>query len=841
MAASSRPHPGFTAAQVDLTFPFHLLLGKDLRIGHLGPSLARICPDVAVGNLLNTHFELLRPEVQPTFEGLRSAVNYVTLWQHRASGLRLRGQTLPTDDMDSLILLWKPWVEDNAELLQHGLQLNDFALHDAIPDMLQVIQAQKIAFQDVRKLAQKLQTQRAELTRTHQDLQEQYELLSQSRENLAKKEEETRKLAMIAACTDNVVILTDALGRVEWVNAAFSQTTGYTLEEVRGNTPGKILQGPQSDPWVINYMAKQLERGLGYKAELINYTKSGQPYWIQIEVQPIINEQGDITHFIAIERDTTEARNFRESLKKATEQAKAANAAKSEFLSNMSHEIRTPMNAVLGLAQLLKREPLTETQGDMVRRILAAGQSLLAILNDVLDFSKIEAGHLRLDQHPFDLADVLDKLDGLTRATALERGLEFHIHPGPGIEGLWLGDALRLEQVLLNLVSNAVKFTEQGSVSVAVTRLEAHPERSRFGFEVRDTGVGIPAEALTKLFMPFTQADSSISRRFGGTGLGLAISRQLVQLMGGKIEVESQEGVGSRFRFELPLCPAGESATRPEDPTPETIGQGPRLMGLRVLAVDDSRMNLDVVERVLTAEGAIASLAADGQQAINLLHSQPDGFDIVLMDLQMPVMDGMTATRTIRRELGLLDLPILAFTAGVLETQRAAAIKAGLNDFLAKPIEIEALVAMIQRWTTRQLPVPPPSRAEFPPDTGESSRLPAIPGIDRERAAQTLGQDRDFFLDLLGRLIADYANATERLRGHLAAGQTDDAARLLHTLKSNAGNLGAMPLVNATRALETALLEGQADLEAPLTAFSRELDALIQASRAWIRRTEPAS
>jgi HPt (histidine-containing phosphotransfer) domain-containing protein len=211
------------------------------------------------------------------------------------------------------------------------------------------------------------------------------------------------------------------------------------------------------------------------------------------------------------------------------------------------------------------------------------------------------------------------------------------------------------------------------------------------------------------------------------------------------------------------------------------------------------------------------------------------------MDLQMPVMDGMTATRTIRRELGLLDLPILAFTAGVLETQREAAIKAGLNDFLAKPIEIEALVAMIQRWTTRQLPVPPPSRAEFPPDTGESSRLPAIPGIDRERAAQTLGQDRDFFLDLLGRLIADYANATERLRGHLAAGQTDDAARLLHTLKSNAGNLGAMPLVNATRALETALLEGQADLEAPLTAFSRELDALIQASRAWIRRTEPAS
>lgn len=840
MAASIRPHPGFTAAQVDLTFPFHLLLGLDLRIGHLGPSLARICPDVAVGKLLIHHFELLRPEVQPTFEGLCAAVNYVTLWQHRASGLRLRGQTLLTEDKESLILLWKPWVEDNSELLQHGLQLNDFALHDAIPDMLQVIQAQKIAFQDVRKLAQKLQAQRAELTRAHQNLQEQYELLSQSQEDLAKKEEETRTLAMIAACTDNVVILTDAQGRVEWVNAAFSRTTGYTFEEVRGKTPGEILQGPQSDPWVINYMAKQLERGLGYKAELINYTKSRQPYWIQIEVQPIINEQGDITHFIAIERDTTEARNFRESLKKATEQAKAANAAKSEFLSNMSHEIRTPMNAVLGLAQLLKRETLTETQSDMVRRILAAGQSLLAILNDVLDFSKIEAGHLRLDQRPFELADVLDKLEGLTRATAVERGLEFHIKLDPDIRGLWLGDALRLEQVLLNLVSNAVKFTEHGSVSVEVKLLETNPERSRIGFEVRDTGVGISPEASSKLFTPFTQADSSISRRFGGTGLGLAISRTLVELMGGKIEVESQEGVGSRFRFELPLCPAGKGAIRLEGPTPDTTGQGPRLAGLRVLAVDDSRMNLDVVERVLTAEGAITYLAADGQQALNLLRSQPDGFDIVLMDLQMPVMDGMTATRTIRQELGLLDLPIIAFTAGVLETQRESAVKSGLNDFMAKPIEIEELVAMVQRWTTRQLPVPQPCRAEFPPDTGETSRLPAIPGIDRQRAALTLGQDRDFFLDLLGRLITDYANAAECIRGHLAAGQTDDAARLLHTLKSNAGNLGAMPLVNAIRVLETALLEGQADLEAPLTDFTRELDALIRASRAWVRQTEPA-
>ena len=841
MAASIRPHPGFTAAQVDLTFPFHLLLGQDLRIGHLGPSLVRICPDLAEGNQLIHHFELLRPEVQPTFEGLCSAVNYVTLWQHRASGLRLRGQTLLTEDMESLILLWKPWVEDNAELLQYGLQLNDFALHDTIPDMLQVIKAQKIAFQDVRKLAQKLQTQRAELTRAHQDLQEQYELLSQSRETLARQEEETRKLAMIAACTDNVVILTDAQGRVEWVNAAFSQTTGYSLEEIHGKTPGQVLQGPQSDPWVINYMRKQLERGQGYKAELINYTKSRQPYWIQIEVQPITNDLGEITHFIAIERDTTEARNFRESLKKAMEQAKAANAAKSEFLSNMSHEIRTPMNAVLGLAQLLRRENLTETQSDMVRRILAAGQSLLGILNDVLDFSKIEAGQLSIEQRPFQLADVLKNLEGLMRAAAQERELELHIRLSPAVEGCWLGDALRLGQILLNLVSNAVKFTEHGSVTVDVSLLEAHPERSRIGFEVRDTGIGIPPEALAKLFTPFTQADSSISRRFGGTGLGLAITRQLVELMGGTIEVESQEGVGSRFRFALPLSPGQASVARAALSPSGFVSHGPRLAGLRVLAVDDSRMNLDVVERVLSAEGAIAALAADGGQAIDLLRAQPDGFDIVLMDLQMPVMDGMTATRTIRRELGLLDLPVIAFTAGVMDIQREAAVSAGLNDFLAKPIEIEALVSMVRRWTSDKVAAPRPSQPESIREVGEPSPLPAIPGIDRQRVAETMGQDRDFFLELLGRLTADYADAAERIRRHLALGQTDDAARILHTLRSHAGYLGAMTLVKATLALETALHEGQDHLEIPLRAFADELDRLIDASRAWIGQTEPTA
>jgi signal transduction histidine kinase len=302
-----------------------------------------------------------------------------------------------------------------------------------------------------------------------------------------------------------------------------------------------------------------------------------------------------------------------------TADANAASQAKSEFLSHMSHEIRTPMNGVLGLTQLLARQPLTNTQRDLVARIQDAGQSLLAIINDILDFSKIEAGQLRLEVRPFRLEDVKQKVENLLRPVAATKGLDLRIEPPTEpLDGL-LGDALRLEQVLINLIGNAIKFTERGAVTLRIARLEGNAPGARLRFEIRDTGIGMDAATLTGLFQPFTQAEAGITRRFGGTGLGLSISRRLVELMGGAIGVESTTGHGSVFWFELPFdhARAGE-AEATAAPVRERPA-GPRLPGLRILAVDDSPMNRYLVERLLTLEGARVTLADDGQQAVQRL------------------------------------------------------------------------------------------------------------------------------------------------------------------------------------------------------------------------------
>jgi signal transduction histidine kinase/ActR/RegA family two-component response regulator len=375
----------------------------------------------------------------------------------------------------------------------------------------------------------------------------------------------------------------------------------------------------------------------------------------------------------------------------------AANTAKSEFLANMSHEIRTPLNGVIGIAQLLETESLAPHQREMTKQIITAGQTLLGIINDILDFSKIEARQLRIDRHPFTLASTLEQVRGLLSGSAKEKGIDLHIETSPEIEGDRLvGDPLRLQQILTNLIGNAIKFTDTGRVWVRVKSLPAPPLAACLRFEIEDTGIGIDPKNFTTLFTPFAQADAGIARRFGGTGLGLSITSRLVDLMGGKIGVESAIGVGSFFWFELPFeLRQGENKPEAAANPPSLETKAARLAGRHYLVVDDTRLNRLIVEQMLLQEGARSTLAKDGQQALQYLKAEPKLFDAILMDIQMPIMDGLTATRAVRIELGLRDLPIIALTAGVLPEQRREAKEAGCNDFLAKPVDREELVATL--------------------------------------------------------------------------------------------------------------------------------------------------
>ncbi len=388
--------------------------------------------------------------------------------------------------------------------------------------------------------------------------------------------------------------------------------------------------------------------------------------------------------------------NLERMVEERTTELVTANAAKSQFLAHMSHEIRTPMNAVLGLARLLTQEPLSETQATMVSHIGEAGEALLRIINDILDLSKIEAGQIRIASEPFQPATILGHIRHMLTPSAAQKGITLDVEDDD--LGDWvLGDALRLEQVLINLVGNAIKFTQQGSVRVSGRWVRRTDDGNRVRFEIHDTGIGIDAEGLARLFQPFSQGDATITRRFGGTGLGLSISKHLVELMGGELGADSQPGEGSTFWLELPW-----PRTRPPEPagvvtSAAAADNGTPLGGLRVLVVDDNRINQMVARKALERAGATVETAGDGQQALDRLRAGPKDFDVVLMDIQMPVMDGLTAARAIREDPALRHLPVIALSAGVLPEEREAAHQAGMHEFLAKPLDFGSLVSTVLR------------------------------------------------------------------------------------------------------------------------------------------------
>ena len=696
--------------------------------------------------------------------------------------------------------------------------------------------------------------------------------------------------------------------------------------------------------------------------------------WVHALGQVVKDAAGDPTDMYCVSQDISEFKRMEAELVAAKEAAVAATQAKSEFLANMSHEIRTPMNAILGMTHLALKTELTRKQRDYLNKVKAAAESLLSVINDILDFSKIEAGKLDMEQIDFRLDVVLDNLSTIVSQRANDKGLEFLIATAQGLPKTLVGDPLRLGQVLINLVNNAMKFTERGEVIVNVTLEERVADRVKLRFAVRDSGVGMTPEQSARLFQAFSQADASTTRKYGGTGLGLSISKRLVEMMEGSLWAESTYGQGSTFYFtawfglgaeahtrkdtlrgfselralvvddnpaareiladllsefgiRVASAPSGRNALQEltladqQDPyglvlmdwqmpemdgletsraiksvtklqhlpkiilitafgredvrlqaeqigmdgflqkpvSPSTLldtlmnlfgepsreetlpvtdhgnDASPMMEGVRILLVEDNEVNQQVATELLESEGAKVTVASNGAKAVETLtQGFPPPFDLVLMDLQMPQMDGFTATRLLRARPGLHTIPIIAMTAHVMAEEVQRCLEAGMNDHVGKPINPAAFFTTLARWLDHKKIRPGTVRA-----AQESQAVfMAIAGVDVRQGLQRVAGNQELYRNLLAQFAAKQAQFVERITAELQCGNRSDAERLAHSLKGVAGNLGILEIFDLAGKVERGIHDTQpevADLISALgSALTRKIQ-LIQAALADVR------
>ena len=782
-------------------------------------------------------------------------------------------------------------------------------------------------------------------------------------------EGELRKLSLAVLCSPVSVIVTDRFGNIEFVNPRFTEVTGYGREEVIGKNPRILNSGRQTKQFYKTLWRTILSGGT-WKGEFINRKKDGSEYIEQASIAPIKDEDDRITHFVAVKEDITDKKRAEAEIVKARETAESANRAKSSFLAMMSHEIRTPMNAIIGMAFLGLKTDLTPKQRNYLDRIWESANNLLGIINDILDFSKIEAGKMELETVDFSLNAVLASVSNTVADKAREKGLDLVYLVGREVPDSFVGDPLRLGQVLVNLIGNALKFTAQGNVILGIRLLSVSAEGATLEFDVRDTGIGMSSQEISGLFKPFTQADSSTARKFGGTGLGLAICAKIVERMGGTIRAEGESGKGSRFVFTASFGNRGKKrlAGSPREPgfggkrafvslrdgaskdalvaylvssgmtidsesssaaaldcdfvfagwnsvdssgkeiiravaerrsrraKPKLFALAPYGMGeniretyagildgtvempftgaalvdvlsnaekmsrrgrrgtegptasekrktrgrRRILVVEDNELNRQVAIELLEGEGYEATAVESGEAALAeaksaLLKGSP--FDLVLMDLQMPGMDGFRTTREFRKIADFADTPILAMSADALDGVKEEAIDAGMNDYLGKPIDPAELFRNLDsrlgsapegRGASKQV-----SSARLDP----YPRLPcALPGLDIEAGIANIGGNGAFYLRLLGKFHDEYKKVASTIQTALDASDRETALRIAHSLKGLAGTIGAQELSRSAGGLERTIAQGS-DVSAQLDSFASKLECVIESADAVIRST----
>ncbi|MBA4144363.1 MAG: histidine kinase [Cytophaga sp.] len=484
---------------------------------------------------------------------------------------------------------------------------------------------------------------------------------------------------------------------IQYVNSSFCELSGYLREELIGKKAHALLCTDSMEEVIEEKMALR-KRGISDGYELMIRDKQGRQRWCFISGAPNYNDKGELIGSIGIHLDVTEQKILEEELRIAKNKAEVSSKAKESFLANMSHEIRTPLNGIIGMIRELNKMSLTAKQHSYLKHAGSASQHLLSIINNVLDISKIEAGEFNLDLQTFSLRTVFEDIEGMLVSAIRDKFLNFDCQLSDDIAPALIGDPHRIRQILLNILSNCIKFTEKGGIHVVCTLADVQHNRQTIKISIQDSGIGMDHSHLKTLFNKFTQEDTSIARKYGGTGLGMAITHELIQMMNGHIKVFSEKGIGTRFDLYLPL-EIDYSGKLSGGLTKE---YNCNMKGLRILLVEDNEMNRLVATNSLTHLGVIIEEAVDGIAAIDLLRNK--SFDLILMDLQMPVMSGLEATLIIRNELKL-NTPIIALTANAFKNEIERCMQVGMNDYVTKPFDEALLILAIQKNAGHQVHV----------------------------------------------------------------------------------------------------------------------------------------
>lgn len=578
-----------------------------------------------------------------------------------------------------------------AEVLHYGAVTQTFALNVGGTAMLIYMAVAYIRFVDDGFHKNKKRT----LAMTERGGE-----LSRLNAQLLDREHELSLLSLIARHANDSMIISQPDGSVSFVNDAFTRTTGYEAGEILGRKLRDVLLFDGTDQDTLRQIISHASRGDPYRGEIELQRKDGTPFWYEVNQVPVRNPNGEIQKIVSVNRDATLAKQQKAELIAARQASERSARAKADFLATMSHEIRTPMNGILGMAELLVGTDLDQDQKLFAETIQGSAQGLLLIINDILDLSKLDAGKMALTPVDFNLIRCLEDSIRLLRPQAENKGIDLRLELSKVLPTDVVGDDLRLRQILLNLVGNAIKFTDHGHVLVRV-----HHQTDGAGIvlfiTVEDTGIGIAQDNLPHIFERFSQAEGSTTRRFGGTGLGLTISKHLAQAMEGDITVSSTEGQGTSFTLTARLRPASRPKA-PQDPAYDT-DQGAQMSGLRVLVAEDNKVNRMLIQKYVADLDIDLQFALNGAEAVDL--SAQHRFDVIFMDMSMPVMDGLEATRQIRQS-GNSYSTIIAITANAFATDRDACLAAGMDGFLSKPVRRNDILTQLAQLAQTTAPVP---------------------------------------------------------------------------------------------------------------------------------------